>query len=128
MLIAPGAGRRVKWPANHDPKAKMVAPVARRQAAAIGAARVGRRRSARRAAQRIAAGLKEGQRRAGVVCVGAGGPLPDIADTIVQAVRTGAFGIAADRRRQPCAAAVAGVCALAGPLIAPWVAPPGLPL
>jgi hypothetical protein len=45
-LATLGINQRIKRPPDHDPKAEVVAPVANRQAATIGAARVGWGRSA----------------------------------------------------------------------------------
>src|SRR4029079_7874008 len=59
----------------------------------------------------------------GIAGVGAGGPLPDIADAVVQAVGAYAIRVTANRCGQPIAAAIAGVGAGAGPFIAPRVAP-----
>src|SRR5215813_13320927 len=76
--------------------------------------------------QLYAARLAEDQRGARVAGIAAGGPFPDIANTIMQAVVADAIRVTAHRRGQPGAAAIAGIRARAGPLIAPGVAPLGL--
>src|SRR5689334_5339884 len=104
----------------------MVAPVIRRKPAAIGATRVFWQRYTRGSAQRVTPRLVELQGRARIVAVDAGGPFPDIANTIVETNRTYSIGLTVNRACHPGAASSRSIRSCIAPIIAPRIAALGL--